>query len=158
MMAEKGMSVTRRSLLQASWRAVAFAGVASACRSVAIWKRPKQGLRNVTVEAFQPYEGQLFLFARPRAGSAVFSKAVELKLAKVAPHEHITRIESRDAAIRGKRSRESFSLLFELKRGEPLGEGLHRLVHRDFEGCEVFLSQISRPKPDGTLLYEAVFG
>jgi hypothetical protein len=158
MMAEKGMGVTRRSLLQMSWRAAAFAGAASAWRSFGIWKRPKASLRNVTAESFEPYEGQQFLFARPPAAPAVFSKTVELKLAKVSPHEHITRIESRDAATRGKRTRESFSLLFEMKGGEPLGEGLHRLVHRDFEECEILLSQVSRPRPDGTLLYEAVFG
>jgi hypothetical protein len=157
-MTEQTMVVTRRSVLQTGWRAAALAGVAGACRSVAAWKRSKGRLQSVTVESFKPYEGQGFLFARPRVAAALFSRTVELKLAKVTPHEHISRLESRDPAARGKRSRESFSLLFELKGGEPLGEGLHRLVHRDFEGCEIFLSQVSRPRPDGTLLYEAVFG
>jgi hypothetical protein len=145
-------------VLQTGWRAAALAGVAGACRSIAVWKRSKGRLQSVTAESFKPYEGQDFLFARPRAGAALFSRTVELKLAKVTPHEHISRLESREAATRGKRTRESFSLLFELKGGEPLGEGLHRLVHREFEGCEIFLSRVSRPRPDGTLLYEAVFG
>lgn len=157
-MAEKNTSVTRRSLLQTSWRAAAFAGMAGACRWMTVWKGAKQGLSEMTANSFQPYEGQQFLFARPRLGAAETSRSVELKLAKVTPHEHITRIESCDPATRGKRTRESFSLLFELKGGEPLGQGLHRLVHHDFSDCELFLSQVSGPRADGSLLYEAVFG
>jgi len=157
-MAENGTRVTRRSLLQMSWRTAAIAGVTGVCKYLTVWKSSKQRLQDVTADSFRPYEGRELVFARPVADRRVFSRSVELKLAKVTAHERIARIESRNPAKYGKRSRESFSLLFELKDAEPLGEGLHRLVHGDFEGCQLFLSQVSKPRPDGTLLYEAVFG
>jgi hypothetical protein len=157
-MAENGTRVTRRSLLHMSWVAAAIAAVASPFRHLPAWLRPKLRLQDLTAESFRPYEGRDLVFARPVADRSIFSPSVRLRLVKVAAHEHIARIESQDPAKYGKRSRESFSLLFELKGGEPLGEGLHRLVHGDFDGCQLFLSQISKPRPDGTLLYEAVFG
>ncbi len=156
-MAENRMVVTRRSLLQTSWRTAALAGVASACQYLPGLKRAKQKLQELTAESFLPFEGRDLVFARPVTGGGVFSRTVELKLVKVTTHERVLEIESRNPALAGKRARKPFSLAFEL-RGEPLGEGLHRLIHKDFSGCEIFLSRVSRPRPDGTLLYEAVFG
>lgn len=156
-MAEHRTIVSRRSLLQASWQTAVLAGVASACQYLPVWKRTKQNLQDLTAESFRPYEGRDMVFSRPVAGGGIFSRSVAMKLAKVTTHEHITQIESRNPAIYGKRSREPFSLVFELKGGEPLGDGLHRLIHKDFEGCQLFLSEISQPRPDGTVVYEAVF-
>jgi len=157
-MAENRMVVTRRSLLQISWQTAALAGVASVCQYLPGLKRAKQNLQDLTAESFLPFEGRNLVFARPVAGGGVFSRTVELKLAKVTTHERVLEIESRNPALADKRARKPFSLAFELRGGEPLGEGLHRLVHKDFSGCEIFLSRISRPRPDGTLIYEAVFG
>lgn len=120
---------------------------------------PKSPLAELTAESFQPYEGQELVFARPAAGGAILTRSVRLKLTEVAVHEHIARIEGQDPArYKSKRTRSSFSLFFELRDQEPLAEGLHRLIHEDFAGCQLYLSQVSRPRPDGTLLYEAVFG
>lgn len=158
-MAEHGTMVTRRSLLQMSWCAAALAGVAGAGRYLNIWKRPKQRLKELTAESFRPYEGQQFVFSRPREGRSILSQSVGMKLTGVSVHERVAQMEAKNPArYAGKRSRKSFSLVFELKDGAPLGNGLHRLNHGDFDGCELFLSQISRPRPDGTLQYEAVFG
>lgn len=157
-MAENRRIVTRRSLLGIGWRAAALASVAGACRHLAVWKGAKQSLQDVTAESFKPYEGHDLVFSRPIAGRGLVSKSVELKLAKVTVHERIAEIESRNPALKGKRTRTPFSLAFELKGGEPLSEGLHRLIHKDFDGCQIFLSRVSAPRADGTLLYEAVFG
>jgi len=159
-MAESGMNFTRRSLLQTGSCAAALASVPAAWHFVTAWTRPKAQLAELTAESFQPYEGQDFVFTRPVAAPAtLFSRPVQLKLVRVEVHDRIARIESQNPArYAGKRTRQSFSLHFELRGGEPLADGLHRLVHRDFVGCQLFLSQISKPRPDGTLLYEAVFG
>jgi hypothetical protein len=157
-MAENRLVVTRRSLLQIGWRAAALVGLTSALPKLSSLKRSKDNLEDVTAESFKPYEGLDMVFSRPVAGGGIFSRSVALKLAKVTTHKSITQFESQNPAIYGKRSREPFSLIFELKGGEPLGEGLHRIIQRDFAGCQLFLSQVSRPRPDGTLLYEAVFG
>jgi hypothetical protein len=157
-MVENRMIVTRRSLLQISWRTAALALVASACQYLPGWKRAKQNLQDLTAESFLPFEGCDLVFSRPVASGGIFSRTVAMKLAKVTTHEHVTQIEAQNPAIYSKRSREPFSLVFELKGAEPLEDGLHRLIHKDFEGCQVFLSQVSQPRPDGTLLYEAVFG
>jgi hypothetical protein len=156
-MAENWTIVSRRSLLQVSWRTAALAGVASACRYLPVLKRTKQNLQDLTAESFRPHEGRDLIFSRSVARGGIFSRSVAMKLAKVTIYEHIIKIESRNPAIYGKRSREPFSLVFELKGAELLGEGLHRLIHKDFEGCQLFLSQVSQPGSDGTLLYEAVF-
>ncbi len=157
-MAENRMVVTRRSLLQISWRTAALAGVAGAFQYLPGWKCAKQNLQDLTAESFKPFEGSDLVFSRPVASGGIFSRTVAMKLAKVTTHEHVTRVEAQNPRIYGKRSREPFSLVFELKGAEPLGDGLHRVIHRDFEGCQLFLSQVSQPRPDGTLLYEAVFG
>ena len=158
-MAENGIHVTRRSLLQIGGFAAALSSIPSAWRHLTVWTRAKPQLAELTAGSFQPYEGQDFVLARPVAAGAIFSRSVELRLAKVAVHGRVAQIESRNPArYLGKRTRQSFSLHFELQGGEPLGDGLHRLIHRDFVGCQLFLSQVSKPRPDGTLLYEAVFG
>ena len=156
-MAENRMVVTRRSLLQISWRTAALAGVASAFQYLPGWKRAKQNLQDLTAESFLPLEGRDLVFARPVAGGGVFSRTVELKLVKVTSHERVLAIESRNPALADKRARKPFSLAFEFRGREPLSEGLHRLIDRLFRLRDLSLA-VSRPRPDGTLLYEAVFG
>jgi hypothetical protein len=156
-MAENRNLVTRRSLLQTGWRAAALAGLLGALPKLSFGKRPKFNLKDVTAESFKPFEGRDLAFSRPATSGAPFSRSVTLRLARVETHEQATQIETRNPANYGQRSREPFSLAFELKGSEPLGDGLHRLNQGEFAGCELFLSQVSRPRPDGTLLYEAVF-
>jgi hypothetical protein len=157
-MAENKIIVTRRSLLQTTWRAAALASLASAFPQFSFWKRTKQNLKDVTAESFRPYAGRDMVFSRPAIGTGIISPTVKMKLAEVTVHESAIRIESRNPAKYAKRSREPFSLVFELKEDAPLDEGLHRLMHPDFTGDELFLSQVTQLRPDGTLLYEAVFG
>ncbi len=157
-MAPNRITVTRRSLLQTGCRAAALAGVSAAVPQIIFWQSAKYNLRELTADTFRPYEGSELLFSRPVSGVGAHSGTVKLKLAQVTVHERITQIESKHPTKYAKRTREPFSLVFELVGGEPLREGLHRLKHEDFAGCELFLTQIARPRPDGKLLYEAVFG
>jgi hypothetical protein len=157
-MAENEMNLTRRSLLQWSGCVAAAAGAAGACGPFTVLKTPAEPLENLSAESFQPFAGHTLIFARPVSSGSIVSRTVELKLAKVERHERIAKIESKNPANYGERSRPSFSLLFELKNDEPLSAGLHRLVHGDFDGHQIFLSPVAQPRPDGTLVYEAVFG
>jgi len=57
--------------------------------------------------------------------------------------------------------RDPFSLLFVMRDQEPLGRGIPRLNHRDFERLDVFLQRVSIPERERTdpaaMYYEAVF-
>jgi hypothetical protein len=155
-MADSSKTITRRSLIQLSGGAAAFVGAARAGECLKLWQKVQ--LQDLTAESFRRYEGQNLVFSRPAAAGAILTRTVTLKLAKVSTHERVAQIEVRNPEKYAKRDRESFSLLFELAGGEPLGNGLHRLLHPDFAGHQLFLAQISRPRTDGTRLYEAVFG
>jgi Domain of unknown function (DUF6916) len=157
-MAQDRIVVTRRSLLRIGWQTAALVGVASACEGLPLWASGQQNLHELTAESFLPYEGRDLVFSRPVSGREVFSRSVVLKLVKVTTHERTLQIESQHPGRYQKRLRKPFSLTLDLQGGEPLGEGLHRLIHKDFSGCQLFLSQVSQPRPDGTLVYEAVFG
>jgi hypothetical protein len=158
-MAENGTNVTRRTLLQWSGGMAAFFAAAGACGGqLAPWNPSPSKLSELTAESFLPFEGQTLVFSRPVPKGSILSQTVKLKLVKVDQHERVIRVEAQNAARYGKRTRAPFSLVLELESSEPLGDGLHRLVHRDFSGHQLFLSQIGQPQVGGALLYEAVFG
>jgi hypothetical protein len=156
-MADKGR-LSRRSLLEMSWRSLVVAGVAQAGRVFAFAKPAKRGLENATTESFSPHLGETFAFLKPPSDRGMVLSPVELRLEKVMRHENIVQIEARIPALRGKRKREPFSLLFELKGREPLGPGLHEFARGEFKGCPVFLSPVQSAKNKGPIRYEAVFG
>jgi hypothetical protein len=145
-------------MLQMSWGTFAVAGVAAISGPWRIPKLNRYRLQDVDAETFLPYLGKSLVFQRPPEDCSLSPTTAKLKLAKVVPHENISRIESRNPTKYGKRRRESFSLLFEQKGGKPLGPGLHRLAHTDFEDFQLFLSQVGVPGPDGTIYLEAIFG
>ena len=158
-MAENGTNVTRRTLLQWSGGMAAFFAAAGACGGqLTPWNASNPELSELTAASFLPFEGQTLVFSRPVPKGSILSRTVEMKLVKVEQHEKVTRVEAQNAGQYGKRTRAPFSLVLELQGSEPLGDGLHRLVHRDFSGHQLFLSQVGQTRPDGGLLYEAVFG
>jgi hypothetical protein len=158
-MAENGTNVTRRTLLQWSGGMAAFFAAAGACGGqIAPWNASHSELSELTAESFLPFKGQTLVFSRPVPKGSILSRTVALRLVKVEQHERVTGIEAQNAGRYGKRARAPFSLVLKLTGSEPLGDGLHRLVHRDFSGHQLFLSQVGQPRPDGGLLYEAVFG
>lgn len=150
--------LSRRSLLEMSWRSLVVAGVAQAGRVFALAKPARRGLENATAASFSPHVGETFAFLKPASDRGMIRSTVELKLASVTRHENIARIEARNPAIHGKRKREPFSLLFELQGREPLGSGLHEFAQGEFQDCPVFLSPVQGPKHNGPIRYEAVFG
>jgi hypothetical protein len=156
-MAKKGTQVTRRGLLQIGGRSLFAAGFAALCRPFAFANPSALCLRELTADAFEPYLGRFIEFQAPSSASGVAARTVGLKLAKIDRHDQLSLLESRNPAIRGKRERAPFSLLFE-SRGNPLSEGLHTVAHGDFAPCELLLSPVCRPKADGTIYYEAAFG
>lgn len=157
-MARNGKQVTRRSILQLSGGAFAVAGVAAISQPWPLVRFNRFRLQDVNAESFLPYVGKTLIFESSAGEQSFASATMELRLAKVTPHENISRIESHNPAMKGKRKRESFSLLFEQKDPEPLGQGLHRLTHADFEDFQLFLCHVGAPGPDGTVYVEAVFG
>jgi len=156
-MADQGKQITRRSVLHLSWCGLATAGVASSLLSK-VAKLNKKHVGNVTEEEFLPYVGKKLTFRRFPSVDNLAPAEATLILARVTSHQSIRKIEARNPGKYGKRKRESFSLLFELQQGEPLESGLHQLAHPDFEGFDLFVSPISQPKNNRSMLYEAVFG
>jgi len=156
-MAKKGRQVTRRGLLQIGGRSLFAGALATLCRPFAFASAAAMRLQDVTADTFEPYLGRFIEFKAPASASGVSTGKVALRLASIDRHDHLSRMESRNPATRGKRTREPFSLLFE-SHGTPLSAGLHTIAHRDFASCELLLSAVCRPKADGTIYYEAVFG
>lgn len=155
-MAEQGTQVTRRTLLQNSWRTAVVAGVVAICRPLGLAGLTRIRLEDATAETFAPYLNQQMEFKTAATLSAGEGR-VALKLVGIDRHERIARIDSGNPEVRGKRARASFSLLFE-STGRELPAGLNRIAHRDFAETELLLTQISRPRQDGTIYYEAIFG
>jgi hypothetical protein len=113
----------------------------------------KHTLANYSAEMFQVYQGDRFLFEPPAAG-----EAVDLELLEISSHDRIRKLEQSNPEKYGKRQRDPFSLLFALRSSQPMGPGLHRLKHADFEPCELFLSRVTVPGRDTSVAYyEAVF-
>jgi hypothetical protein len=156
-MAKKGTQVTRRGLLQIGSRSLFAVALTTLCRPFAFAHSAAVRLQDVTADTFLPYLGRVIEFRTPVTPLASSSGKVALVLARIDRHGHLSLAESRNPATRGKRTREPFSLLFE-SRGTQLSEGLHTIAHRDFASCELLLSPVGRPKADGTIYYEAVFG
>ncbi len=157
-MANHQSRLTRRSVLAMSWQTLVAVGVARAGGLFAFVNPAKRGLENATVESFAPHIGTTFRFLKPSAEGGFLSSTVELSLASVTRHEKITRLEACTPATYGKRKREPFSLLFELRRQEPLGAGLHEFAQGEFKGCPVFLSRVLSAGNHAPIRYEAVFG
>ena len=157
-MADTRSCLSRRSLLGMSWRGVVAAGVMKADRLAAFAMPMRRGLEGATAESFQPGVGKTFEFLKPAGERSLFTPTVRLKLTAVTRHENIARIEARRPALRGKRKRESISLLFELQGREPLGPSLHEFARGEFRGCPLFLSRVEGSDNHHPLRYEAVFG
>jgi hypothetical protein len=156
-MAKKGRQVTRRGWLQIVGRSLFAGALATLCRPFAFASPAAMRLEDVTADTFEPYLGRFIEFKAPISASGVSTGKVALRLASIDRHDHLSLIESQNPATQGKRTREPFSLLFE-SHGTQLSAGLHTVVHRDFASCELLLSPVCRPKADGTIYYEAVFG
>jgi hypothetical protein len=156
-MAKKGTQVTRRGLLQIGSRSLFAVALTTLCRPFAFAHSAAVRLQDVTADTFLPFLGRVIEFRTPVTPLASSSRKAALVLARIDRHGHLSLAESRNPATRGKRTREPFSLLFE-SRGTQLSEGLHTIAHRDFASCELLLSPVGRPKADGTIYYEAVFG
>jgi hypothetical protein len=97
----------------------------------------------LTADAFAARVGEEFVFE----GAAGVVRMKLVSLARFPRHE-LT-------------DREPFSIIFVLKGQDPLGLGLHRLVHPELEPFDMFLSRVMVPRlqkadPDG-MFYEAVF-
>lgn len=157
-MADTRSSLSRRSLLGMSWRGLVAATVMHADRLAAFARPAKRGLETATAESFYPSIGEAIEFLKPAGQRGLFSRTVFLKLTAVTQHKNIAGIEARMPALRGKRKRESFSLLFELQRREPLGPGLHEFAGGEFRHSSVFLSRVGRRENNLPICYEAVFG
>jgi hypothetical protein len=156
-MADKDSYITRRSVLAMSWRSLLAAAVAKTSAWTAFAEPGRGGLDNATAESFEPHIGELFEFLKPAGERGVFP-TVALTLKRVSHHDNIARIEARIPGTRGKRTRQSFSLLFELPAGEPLSEGLHEFARGPFKNCPILLSHVQSAKNHRPLVYEAVFG
>jgi hypothetical protein len=108
-------------------------------------------LADLTVEMFVPLVGKTLVFERPAHPDASPVNAVRMKLLEA-------KRGVKSPAVR----REPFSLLFALQDQPPLGLGLHRLLHPDFEPSDLLITRVIAPKyqavdPEG-MYYEAVFG
>lgn len=155
-MTHEGTPITRRSMLQMSWGGFTAAGVAAISRP---WRIPglnRYRLQDVNAETFLPYVGKSLVFHGPFENGTLSCRTVELQLAEVSPHKNLSCLEER--ATSTGRKRESFSLLFRQVNGKPLGPGLHRLAHADFEDFQILLTQVGVPSGDGATYHEAVFG
>jgi len=103
----------------------------------------RQGIP-LTADAFEARLEEEFVFGRPEGGEA------RLKLISL---RRLPRHELTD--------REPFSMIFVMKDQEPLGPGLHRLLHPDLESFDMFISRVTVPRlqkadPAG-MFYEAIF-
>ena len=98
-------------------------------------------LATYTADTFLPYVGQVLTFD---------PGGVQLELLKVS---------RRNPGQVPAGFREPFALLFVLRSAEPLGRGLYRIVHDDFEPSEWLVTRVMAPGQDPRLAYyEAVFG
>jgi len=157
-MADTRSCLSRRSLLGMSWRGLVAAGLIHANRLSALAMPARRGLETAAAEWFTPSIGKTFEFLKPAGEGGLFAPTVALKLTAVTRHENIAQIEARMASLRGKRKRESFSLLFELQGREPLGPGLHEFAQGEFRRCALFLSRVGSSGDSLPIRYEAVFG
>jgi hypothetical protein len=101
-----------------------------------------------TGDTFEPYVGQVFAFEPPTDAHGNRRESVRLELVEI--------LRSRPRGVPG--LRDPFTLLFVLRSAEPLGRGLHRLAHEDFEACDWFVNRVMVPGRDArAAYYQAVF-
>jgi len=107
-------------------------------------------MQDYLAEMFFSYVGQVIEFDRPTDASGISGGRVALELLDV-------RKPNTGAEAQG--FRKPFALLFALRSPEPLGRGLHRIAHADFEPDDWFITRVLVPGryPD-VAYYEAVFG
>lgn len=115
--------------------------------------------QELTPEIFRPHIGQIFSFESGDEGQSKPARAFDLELVEV---NASGRRRTNGGIAKGIRA-EPFALLFILHGPEPLGRGLHRLVHERFSPSELFLSRVVAPQRagrdgPGAVYYEAVFG
>ncbi|HUA22280.1 MAG TPA: hypothetical protein VMB25_26225 [Bryobacteraceae bacterium] len=107
-------------------------------------------MQNYTAETFQPYVGQVIEFERPAGATGFLGQRVRLELLEV---------RKPNSGGRPEGFREMFALLFALRSPEPLGNGLHRIAHDDFQPGDWFVTRVLVPGGDpGVAYYESVFG
>jgi hypothetical protein len=103
-----------------------------------------------TADIFEPLVGQTFLFEGPLEGQGDQAGQARLEL-----------IDARKSGSGAPAAgfREPFTLIFALRSPEPLGNGLHRIAHDNFEPCDWFLNRVLLPGRDPrTAYYQAAFG
>ena len=110
-------------------------------------------MEQFTADVFAAYRGTNFLFRSSDRTSA----AAQLELVDIQRSEKLMQDAHRPAQHRA-----PFSLLFVLQDDPPLGAGLHRLEHADFDPCDLLLTRVAVPGHEGghntRAFYEAVFG
>lgn len=111
----------------------------------------KIGLADFAADRFEALVGQTIVFERPADSGTSAMEAASMRLLEV-------KRGAKSPAVR----REPFSVLFAMKDQPPLGPGLHRLAHPDFEPAELLITRVMAPKyealdPTG-MYYEVVFG
>jgi len=142
-----------------SWQSLLVAGVAGTKPLTALVRRVgRGGLESATADSFSPLVGRTLSFRESPSEGSILPSTVAMKLVSVTRHEHISRLERQIPELRGKRKRESFSLLFELSGSKPLGTGLHEFTRGEFKGCPVLLSRVASASKTGLFHYEAIFG
>jgi hypothetical protein len=80
--------------------------------------------KRVTAASMKPYEGQFFIFERPLRPDGVRGDDARMQLLAVGEAE----------------------MVFLLLGQPPLEQGLHRLVHREFEHIEMDLERVIVPR------------
>jgi hypothetical protein len=95
--------------------------------------------KRVTAASMRPYEGQFFVYERPLRPDGVRGDDARMQLLRVGETE----------------------MVFLLLGQPPLEQGLHRLIHREFEDIQIELERVIVPRrerqdPVG-MYYRAVF-
>jgi hypothetical protein len=122
----------------------------SAVTEAKVAQSAKFQMQNYTAGMFLPYVGQAFEFERPADARGIVGERVQLELLEV---------RKPNSGARPEGFREMFALLFALRSPEPLGPGLHRIAHDDFEPSDWFLTRVLVPGGDPSVAYyESVFG
>ena len=109
--------------------------------------RAKFAMEHYTAEMFEPYVGRIFEFDPGGNPQEISGNRVQLELLEVA----------RSTSAPG--FRPAFTLLFALRGSTPLGRGLHKIAHEDFEPCDWFVNRVVMAGRDPRAAYcQAVFG
>jgi hypothetical protein len=107
-----------------------------------------------TADIFMPYLERAFAFLCPGEDGQP-AETVELELVEVTRHG-----SGPSRRVPPGCRQEPFSLLFRARSQRPLGKGLHKIQHPDFEACDLFLERVSVPGRETSgveAYYEAAF-